>query len=268
MRQEKKRRNNCNQPSRSRETIMTEPLEKEVQQTAEQFGMKIVSFEKQVGYSVTYKGKRDRTNQNKRTDEATRTVARIARLPRGFGFEVRARLFEASAIPRDQFAIECGMPSEQSQGGLTSQIMRTLWPTGANMRSKEFVLAVLVKGHRTDPVQVWAYQTLTTLKTMLRSNETWSRYGDRHGKPCRKEGSHQVQRAWQPTRTECSGDVGERTRGENSRRRKVACHPVSRRLLEEQHSASGARMEAPTSSKQKSSKRPKRNLTSKCPLDC
>ena len=41
------------------------------------------------------------------------------------------------------------MPSEQSQGGLTSQIMRTLRPTGANTRSKEIVLAVLVKGHRT-----------------------------------------------------------------------------------------------------------------------
>ena len=67
-------------------------------------------------------------------------------------------------------AIACGMPSEQSQGALTSQIMRTLWPTEANMRSKEIVLAVLVKGHRTDP---GAYQTLTTLNTMLRSNGTW-----------------------------------------------------------------------------------------------
>ena len=51
--------------------------------------------------------------------------------------------------------------------------MRTLRPTGANMRSKEIVLAVVVKGYRTDPVQGWVYQTLTTLKTMLRSNETW-----------------------------------------------------------------------------------------------
>ena len=59
-------------------------MEIEVQQPAEQFGMRIVSFEKQVGYPVTYKGNRDRTTQNKRTDEATRTVARIARLPRGF----------------------------------------------------------------------------------------------------------------------------------------------------------------------------------------
>ena len=148
-------------------------MEKEVQQTAEQFGMKIVSFEKQVGYPVTHKGNRDRTNQNKRTDEATRTVARIARLPKGFGFEDRARLTNTNAIPRYQFAIECGMPSEQSRGALTSQIMRTLWPTGANMRSKGIVLAVLVKGHRTDPVQVWVYQTLTTPKTMLRSNGTW-----------------------------------------------------------------------------------------------
>ena len=52
-----------------------------MQQTAEQFGMKIASFEKQVGYPVTYEGNRDRTNQNNRTDEATRIAARIARLP-------------------------------------------------------------------------------------------------------------------------------------------------------------------------------------------
>ena len=36
-------------------------------------------------------------NENKRTDEATRTVARIARLPKGFGFEARARLVETNA---------------------------------------------------------------------------------------------------------------------------------------------------------------------------
>ena len=96
-------------------------MEKEVQQTAEQYGMKIASFEKQVGYPVTYKGNRDRTIQDKRTDEATRTVARIARLPKGFGFEARARLIETNAITRYQFARECGMSSEQSQGALTSQ---------------------------------------------------------------------------------------------------------------------------------------------------
>ena len=74
-------------------------MEEEVQQTADQFGMKVVSFEKQVGNPVTYKGIRDRTSQDKRTDEATRTVARIARLPRGFGFDTRARLIGTNAIP-------------------------------------------------------------------------------------------------------------------------------------------------------------------------
>ena len=119
----------------------TKQMEKEMQQTAEQFGMKIVKN----------RGNRDKTNQNKRTDEATRTVARIVRLPKSLGFEARARLIETNAIPRYQFATECGMP----QGALTSQKMRTLWPTGANMRSKKIVLAALVKGHRTDPVHVW-----------------------------------------------------------------------------------------------------------------
>ena len=118
-------------PLKSTCATPTRQMEKEVQQTAEQFGMKIGSFEKQVGYPVTFQGNRDRTNQNKRTVEATRTVARIARLPKGFGFEARARLVETNAIPWYQFAIECGMPSEQSQGALTSQIMRTLWPAGA-----------------------------------------------------------------------------------------------------------------------------------------
>ena len=70
-----------------------------MQQTAEQFGMKIVSFEKQVGYPVTHRGDRDSTNQHKRTDEATHTVVRIARPPKGFGFEARARLIETNGTP-------------------------------------------------------------------------------------------------------------------------------------------------------------------------
>ena len=40
------------------------------------------------------------------------------------------------------------------------------------MRSKEVVLTMLVKGHTTDPVQVWMYQTLTTLRTMLLGDVT------------------------------------------------------------------------------------------------
>ena len=158
-------------PLKSTCATPTKQVEKEVQQTSEQSGMKIVSFENQVGYPVTCNGNRDRTNQNKGTDEATRTVAGIARLSKGFGFEARARLIETNAIHRYQFAIECGIPNEQSHGALTSQIMRTLWPVGATMRSKETVLAVLVKGHRTDPVQVRVYQTLTTLKMMLKQRD-------------------------------------------------------------------------------------------------
>ena len=49
--------------------------------------------------------------------------------------------------------------------------------------------------------------------------------------------------------------MGERARGENRRRRKNTHHPMSRRLLETQNSPRSTRMEAPTSSKQKSSKR-------------
>ena len=59
-------------PLRATCATPTRQTEKEVQKTAEQFGMKIVSSEKQVGYPITYKGNSDRTNQNKRTDEATR----------------------------------------------------------------------------------------------------------------------------------------------------------------------------------------------------
>ena len=219
--------------------------------------MKIVNFEKQVGYPVTCKGNRDRTNHNKR---ATRTVARIARLPRGIGFEARARLVETNALPRYMFAIECGTPTEQSLGGLTSQIMRTLWPKGANMRSKEIVLAVLVKGHRTDPVQVWAYQTTTALRTMLRSKETWVPLSRQAWKAMQKKKSQTrhrgrgSQRCWSAQATWV--EEGEHARGEDKRRRKIARHLVPRRLLEAQDPGSGARIETPPSGNQKSSKKP------------
>ena len=53
-------------PLKSTCATPTKQMEKEVQQTAAQLGKKIVSFEKQVGYPVTYKDNRDRTNENKR----------------------------------------------------------------------------------------------------------------------------------------------------------------------------------------------------------
>ena len=184
----------------------TKQMEKEVRQTAGQFGMKIESFEKQVGHPVTNKCNRDRTNQNKRTDEATRTVARIASTQmHGIRGPCATHCNECNP---QVLAIACGMPSEQSQGALTSQIMRTLWPTGANMRSKEIVLAVLVKGHRIDPVQVCVYQILITLKTMLRSNGTWIPLWRRAWEAMQKRRVNQVQRDWRSMWTESSGGLG------------------------------------------------------------
>ena len=43
--------------------------------------------------------------------------------------------------------------------------MDTLWPAGADMMSKEVVLSMRVRSHKTDPVQVWIYQTMTALRT-------------------------------------------------------------------------------------------------------
>ena len=124
--------------------------------------MKIV-IEKQVGYPVTYKGNRDRTKQLEQWPES-----RV--YPKGFGFEARARLIET----RYQICHRVQDAERAIQGALTSQVMRTLWPTGANMRSKEIVLAVLVKGHRTDLVQVWVYQALTALKNDAQEQHgTW-----------------------------------------------------------------------------------------------
>ena len=166
--------------------------------------MNLVSFDKRVGYPVTYIGHRDRKNQDKRTDAATRTVARISRLPKGFGFEARARLFETHAIQKDPFAIECGVPSEQSLGGFTSQIMRTLWPTGANMRSKEVVLTMPVKGHRTHPIQVWIHQTPTILRTMLSENSTWIPLWQQAWEAMRRRRVGPGTEDWQPLFPGCS----------------------------------------------------------------
>ena len=120
-------------PMKSTCATPTKQMEKEMQQTAEQFGMKIVSFEQQVGYPVPTKA----TETGQIRTRGTRTVARIARPPKSFGFEARARLIETNALPRYQFAIECGMPSEQSQGALTSQIMRTLALTDVDAERRD-----------------------------------------------------------------------------------------------------------------------------------
>ena len=184
---------------------------------------------------------RDRTNKNKRTDEATRTVARIARLPRGFGFEALARLIEIQ-IRNPEVPMECQVNNPKV--GSRHKSCALLWPTGANMRSKEIVLAVLVKGHRIDPVQVWAYQTLATLKTVLKSNESrvplwrqaWEATAKKKDQTRHRGLGSQRRQSAQATWVV----MGERARGENSRRRKIAHHPSVQRALETQNSPCGA----------------------------
>ena len=109
-------------PLKSTCATSTRRMEKEVQQTADQFGMKVVSLEKQVGYPVTYKGNRDRKNKDKRTDVATRTVARISRLPKGFGFNARAR---RARFQTNNLRLNVERRVNNLMGGFSSQIMRT-----------------------------------------------------------------------------------------------------------------------------------------------
>ena len=235
--------------------IRRSKLEKRAQQTADQFEMKVVSFEKEVGYPVMYNGNRDRKNPDKRTDAATRTVARIARLLKGFGLDARARL-DTNAIPKYPFAIECRLPSEQSLSGLTSQITRTLWPTGAKMT----VLTVLLM-----------YRTLTMLRTMLSENSTWTPLW---------------QRAWEATRrrrieSETDGlaanvtrvlkplgmDLGECARDEDEKGRKIHIIETEKAIgntrFEKLHENGG-------SDRQQAGRQRKiwRRLSSRCPPDC
>ena len=132
---------------------------------ADQFGVKVVRFEKRVGFPVTHRGNRDRKNQYKRTGAATRTVERISLLPKGF------RLPRPCETHRDERHPK--VPICDRTRDAKRQTMRTLWPTGAYMRSKEVEMTMLVKGQRTDPLQVWMYQTLTMLRTTLAENSTW-----------------------------------------------------------------------------------------------
>ena len=94
-------------PLKSTSATPARRMEAEVRMASDHFGMEMVTFEKQLGYPVTYKGRR--TNQSKRADAAARTVTLISRLP-----VARPRLIETDAIPRFQFAIECGVPLRRS----------------------------------------------------------------------------------------------------------------------------------------------------------
>ena len=245
-------------PLKSTCATPTRQTEKEVQQTAEQFGMKIVSFEKQVGYPVTYKGNRDRTSQNKRTDEATQTVARIARLPRGSGFEARAQLIEKNAIPRYQFAIECGMPSEQPQGALT--VTNNAHPLAH--RSKHEI----ERGCAGGAGQRTQYSSGTGLGVPDPDITENDAQEQRDVDPGTGMGSHAEEKSqtryraigsqhWQSAQEDWVV-MGERARGENRRRRKLAHHPVSRGLLESQHCQAAREWRLRQAAEQKSSKRP------------
>ena len=190
--------------------------------------MKIVSFEKQVGYPVTFKGNRDRTNQYNRTYEATRTVAVY---PKASASRPMRDSLKRMQSPGTNLPPSAGCRASNPEVRSHHWWCASSDPAGANMRSKEIVLAVLVKGHRTDPVQVWVYQTLTTLKMMLRSNGTWI--------PLWKQAWEAMQKRRVIPGTEgLAANVdrvlrrnlvvmGERARGEDRRRRDITHHPVS-----------------------------------------
>ena len=118
---------------------------------------------------------------------------------------------------------------------------------------------MLVKGHRTDPIQVWMCQTLTMPRTMLSKNPTWI--------PLWRRASEAMRRRRVGPGTEGLGshcdhgapalgmDLGECGRDGEEGWRKKHVTPEPRRLLETQDSGSCTRMGAPTGNQQKSNER-------------
>ena len=165
--------------------------------------MKIVSFEKQVGYPVTYKGNRDRTNQNKKTDEANRTVARIARLPKGFGFEARARLIETNATPGTNLPSSAGCRA-------SAHITNNAHPLAHRSKheNERDCAGSTVRRTQDRPSTGLGVPNPDNTENDAQEQRDMDPVVDRHGKPCRIEESNQAQREWRPTLTESSGGLG------------------------------------------------------------
>ena len=132
-------------------------MEKEVQHTADQFGVKVVSFEKQVRVPSHVQ----RTQRQKEPRQANGcNLDRRKNLALVEGLRLR-RLCETHRDERHpKVPIRDGMRmAERTICGVTSQ-----------------------KDHRTGPTQVWMHRTLPMPRTMLSENSTrtllWQRAGE------------------------------------------------------------------------------------------
>ena len=174
-------------------------------------------------------------------------------------------------FPRYQFAIECGMPSEQPQGALT--VTNNAHPLAH--RSKHEI----ERGCAGGAGQRTQYSSGTGLGVPdpdITENDAQEQrdvdpaVGTGMGSHA-EEKSHTRYRGigsqhWQSAQEDWVV-MGERARGENEKKEKACTSPSVQRAIGITALPSSTRMEAPTSSRTEKQQKTRRKLTSKFPLD-
>ena len=127
--------------------------------------LKTVLHDRVLGIQQAFSRRRCPSRLDKQQVPCGRVCQRIQCL--GLPLEVRACLVGALVINRGLFGCVSDRPSQGSLVALRRKCTTTIWGRGRQERAPEILYTLLCQGHRADPLQACAFNTLVNCRRLL-----------------------------------------------------------------------------------------------------
>ena len=122
--------------------------------------------ERRLGAQLSYSRKRSKAVLSRKLGECERICLRVGGLLAPFG--LRAALVGALVMTKATYSCAASPPSKRDSQRLRVACSRAIWGQANRWRSNHVLHSLLTAGHKTDPQQACAYNTLVTIRRILR----------------------------------------------------------------------------------------------------
>ena len=137
--------------------------------------LSLVSDGRRLGAHISYKRARAATAFSKKLELCRRLCERIQHLPLPLGR--RAHLVAAGFLSKAIYGCAATPPSRKDVSRLRASAARAVWGQTNRWRSVEMLFTVLCPGHRADPFQAVAYNTIMVARRVLKTRpHLWETY--------------------------------------------------------------------------------------------
>ena len=129
----------------------------------------IVESDRCLGAYLGFDRRQHKTRLSRQLDACVRICERIAstKLP----LDIRAHLTSSLVIAKALYGCAATPCGKRSLIKLRRQIAKAVWGQANSWRAPELLFTLVCRGHLVDPVQVNAYQSLLTARSILRKHE-------------------------------------------------------------------------------------------------